>query len=276
MQYFLPVFFGLMVLFIAILFGNLMRELPDDFVAFPIIMMTALSLILIVETAIGWYFLYRLTGVVVSIDEQGVVYRYRGGVKHLRFETLRVESSSIRYTGGWMKLVSGKDVIRLTVVLEDIGEFIQELKSALDNRGLSSHYDPQKLFAFMKTAVAADQSWERVYGIFEKLFLIIFVVGITIANGFILGTTLFGSLAICWGSFSIFWIMGAYIFAEIILMRKIAKESNEQAFSFPPRDLGYERHVFNKAVSWGGWLYFLISLLTLVFALVAKNVISSF
>jgi hypothetical protein len=207
---------------------------------------------------------YRLAGVAVSLDNNGVVYKYRGGVKHLPFETIRIESASIRYTGGWLKLISGKDVFRLTVTMEGIGYFIQELKTALDSRGLSSHYDPQKLFGFMKTAAYSDQSWDRLY-VVGKLYLIILVVAITVANGYVFGTIKWGFIwAIGWGIFSMFWATGVYLIAEIKLGRKIAKESSGQSFAFPKRDLVYEKFVYDQAIKWGGWLYFFISLLVLL------------
>lgn len=155
--------------------------------------------------------------------------------------------------------------------MENISEFVQELKAALDSRGLSSNYDSKKLFSFMKTAAASDQSWERLYAVFGKLYLIILVIAITIANGFVFSTFEWGfAIAIGWGILSMFWATGAYAVAEIILMRKIAKESNEQNFTFPQRDLAFEKQAFNKAIKWGGWLYFGISLLVFVGILAIK------
>ena len=205
------------------------------------------------------------------MDDSGVIYKYRGGVKHLPFENLRIDSSSIRYTGGWLKLISGKDTLRLTVTMEGIGNFIQELKTALDDRGLSNQYDSQKLFSFMKTAAASDQSWERLYIVFGKLYMIILVVCITLVNGYIFGTMQWGFIFILvWGLFTLFWATGAYVVAEIVLMRKIAKESNEQAFTFPQRDRAFEKQVFDQAINRGGWLYFGFSLLVMVAGLALK------
>jgi hypothetical protein len=269
-QYFVPAFFGVLFLIILAPIASLisiMRQIDS-----------LLSVILIIELlffllagAGSWYLYYRLAGVSVSIDEKGVVYKYRGGIKYLPFESLRIESASIKYAGGWAKLISGKDTIRLTVVIENIGKFLQDLKTALDSRGLSDHYDPQKLFGFIKTAVASDQSWERLYIVFGKLYLSISVVCITLVNGYIFGAIQWGIFFIlAWGLFTLFWATGAYVIAEIILMRKIAKESNEQSFAFPPRDLEYEKQVFNKAINWGGWLYFGISLLVMLAGLAIK------
>jgi len=237
-----------------------------------IIVPSVITFIFLLTGCLTWYMYYRFAAVAVSLDENGVVYKYRGGIKHLSFETLRIESASIKYTGGWLKLISGKDVLRLTVTMEEIGDFIQELKAALDSRGLSSHYDSQKLFGFMKTAAYADQSWDRAQVVYGKLYLIIPVIAITIANGYVFGTLgrtgLFG--AIGWGFFSMSWATGAYTIAEAKLGRKIAKESQEQSFAFPQRDLAYEKIVFNEAIKWGGWSYFGISLIVLTIGIAIK------
>jgi hypothetical protein len=271
-QYVIPVFFGFLLLVLLGIIGSLFLRIGSDLDSLFVVIFSIEILVLLLAGVGAWYMYYRLAGVVVSIDNDGVVYKYRGGIKRLPFESLRVDSSSIRYSGGWLKIISGKDVIRLTVVVENIGEFVQELKAALDSRGLSSHYDSQKLFGFMKTAAYSDQSWDRAYIVFGKLYLIIPVIVVTIANGYIFGISgwagLFG--AIGWGLFSLFWATGAYIIAEIKLGRKIATESSGQSFSFPQRDLAYEKYVYDQAIKWGGWLYFGISLLVFVGALAIK------
>ena len=282
-QYLVPMFVGFLILAFWGALGFLMinratqsTTFLSSFTTSLIVILSVTTFILLLEGGFGWYLYYRLAGVVVSIGEDAVIYKYRGGEKRLPFESLRVESSSIRYTGGWLKLISGKDVVRLTVVVENIGEFVQELKAALDSRGLSSHYDSQKLFSFVKTAAYSDQSWERAYVVFGKLFLIICVVGITLANGYIFGTTMFGlTFVFLWLGFVTIWATGAYLIAEMKLGRKIAKESSGQGFTFPPRDLAYEKQVYNKAINWGGWLYILVSVLILVGALAFKMILFS-
>lgn len=252
-QYAIPVFWGLLLLFLLVPMGSLYLLIGLHIDSIFMVIFIVEILVFLLAGVGAWYLYYRLAGVSVSIDSDGVVYKYRGGQKRLPFESLRMDSSSIRYTGGWLKLISGKDVIRLTVVVEGISSFVQELKTALDSRGLSDHYDPQKLFGFIKTAVASDQSWERLYIVFGKLYLSIFVVCITLVNGYIFGTIQWGIIFIVvWGIFSLFWATGAYVVAEIVLMRKIAKESNEKAFTFPQRDPAYEKKVFNDAINWGG------------------------
>jgi hypothetical protein len=274
MQYTIPAMFGIPIIVLGFSAFSIWRNSLVGGVEFlnvfpPVI--SCIILLFLLEIGFLWWIFYRMAGTVISINENGVVYKVRRNVKLLPFENLRIDSASIRYTGGWLKLISGKDVIRLTVVLEDISGFILELKNALDTRGFSSHYDPNKLFGFMKTAVAGDQNWNRFYSLFGKFYLSIFVVVITLVNGYVFGIIPWGFVfIIAWGIFTLIWATGAYTVAEIRLMRKIAKESNEQAFTFPQRDMAYEKQVFNDAINWGGWLYFGISLITLTIGIAIK------
>jgi len=274
-QYLIPALFGIPIIVLGgSIFSIWRNNLMDGFELSNVffLVFSCIVLFFFLEIGLIWWMFYRMAGTVISIDEYGVVYKVRRSVKRLPFESLKIDSASIRYTGGWLKLISGKDVIRLTVVLEGISDFILELKDALDKRGLSSRYDPQKLFGFMKTAVAGDQNWNRAYTLFGKLHLIVFVVGITLVNGFVYGTLLpwGGIFIIVWGIFTFSWAMGAYTIVEIRLMRKIAKESNEKDFTFPQRDLAYEKKVFDDAIKWGGWLYFGISLIPLTIGIAIK------
>jgi hypothetical protein len=128
------------------------------------------------------------------------------------------------------------------------------------------------LFGFLKTAAASDQSWERAYSLLGKIFLLILNISIAIFTGFIFGTFPFYGfiLAIIWGILSMVWITVAYVIAEIILMREIAKRSNESTFTFPPRDLTYEKLVFDKTFVWGNVTYFVFSSFVLILGIWIK------
>lgn len=231
-----------------------------------------LGLVFLVEGGLLWYFYYRLAGITVSVNEDVLIYKTRGGEKQFPLESIYLEFSSIKYTGGWLKIKAGKDIIRLTVVLEDISGFLQELKTKLDNKQLSNHYDSHKLFGFLKTAAASDQSWERAYALFGKMFLLILSISIAISTGYIFGTFPFYGfvLAVFWVILSLVWITVAYVIAEIVLMRRIAKKSNESTFTFPSRDLNYEKLVFDRTFTWGNLAYFVFSSFVLVVAIWIK------
>lgn len=229
------------------------------------ISLAGLAFVILLEGAMLWYFYYRLAGVVVSVNDDALIYKTRVSEKRIPLENLYLEFASFKYVGGWLKIKAGKETIRITVVLKDISELLQEIKTKLDNKQLSNHYDSHKMFGFLKTAAAADQSWERI-NIVGKVFLLILTLGITIVAGFIFGNFPFYGLMLVlfWGFFSMVWITTVYIIAEITLFRVIAKKSNEINFTVPPRDLSNEKIVFDKAFIWGSLAYFLFSLFVLV------------
>lgn len=231
-----------------------------------------LAFIFLVEGVVIWYLFYRLAGTAVSVNDDVLIYKTRTGEKRIPLESIYLEFAAIKYTGGWLKIKDGKETIRLTVVLEDISGFLQELKTKMDNKQLTSHYDSHKLFGFLKTAAASDQSWERAYPIYGKIFLLISNLSFAIFIGFIFATFSFYGfmLALLWCIISMFWIIAAYVIAEIILFREIAKKSNESNFTVPPRDLNYEKLVFNRAFTWASLAYFVFSLFVLVVAVWIK------
>jgi len=268
-QYAIFILFPLLFLFIFAIGGFFTWKTNSTFISFPLTIMAAF---LLIEGCFVGYLYYRLARTVISIQDNILIYKYPGGEKRFPIETIYLESASIRYVGGWLKIKANKQSIRITVVLEDISGFVQELKAALDNRQLSDHYDSHKLFGFLKTAISADQSWERAYPIFGKMFIMILVISIAILNGYVLATIAFWGpvITILWWVFSILWIVIAYIIAETILLRQIAKKSIEATFTFPPRDFSYEKQVYDKTIMWGGITYFLASSLVLVFVICSR------
>ena len=55
-----------------------------------------------------------------------------------------------------------------------------------------------------------------------------------------------------------------YVFTEVVFGLRIAREADEEAFTFPPRDTAYERAVYHKALRWGGLMYLAASAAALV------------
>ena len=160
--------------------------------------------------------------------------------------------------GGQIKIVSKNNTIRLTVVLQNIGDFLQELKNALDQNGLSSCYDRKKFFRFFKTAVYADQSWTRLYSIFSK-FILATVLSAIIGVIYAISTHLSILGIILWVILSTLWPTIICIYTEFIFVRRIAKQSNEESFKCPPQDRTYEKAFYRKAVLFGTLIYFIIA-----------------
>lgn len=268
-QYVIPIFFGISIIG---LWGILGVFLPISESMFPsiLLLVLGLSFILLSEGILLCYLYYRMAGVRVSIDDEAVIYKYRRGKKRIQFDNIsHLKFPSLPYIGGWVKIISKNDTMRLTVVVENIGNLLQELKTSLDNRELSGRYDEVKFFRFLKTAVYSDQSWARLYSIFWKLVLI------TILNAVIgLAFTILGRVGvlgtILWIAISALWPIIVYLGTEIVFMRQIAKKSIKESFTCPPRNTIYEKAVYRKAVFMGASLYFGASLVVLLLLLFSR------
>lgn len=220
--------------------------------------------ILAAEGSLGWFLYYRMAGIRVSFENDVIVYKYRRGEKRIKLESITaIKLSTIPYLGGWMIIISGKEKIRLTV-LEEIGDFIQTLKTSLDRLGLSNRYNESKLFLFLKTAVLADQSWDRIYSLFWKLIFV------AIGNGLIgfLIASIFGGNQFFWIIVSAIYVSSiypilVYLGTEIAFARRIAKTSVKESFSVPKREIVYENSVYKKFAIIGGLIYFAIVILIL-------------
>lgn len=216
------------------------------------------SAIFLLQAVILGYFLYRMAAVRVSIVDGTIQYKFLHGITRIRPEEIsEIQFPSLRYMGGWIKIVAGDKTIRLTVVIEGIGEFLKELKDLLDLTGNSHRYNSTKLFNFLKTATYADQSWARLYSIFGTLVVSVILFGLV---GLIFGMVANFHIAILVVLVLSSPILPAliYTFHEAWLLRRFAKATREEAFFCPPRDLVYEKAVFRKSLLSGGLIYGLL------------------
>lgn len=228
-----------------------------------ILIMSSLGLLLVIEATVLWYIFYRMAGVKVILNEDSVVYKHRSGEKKIDFEKVtKIKLSSIPYAGGWITIIAGKDKIRLTVVLSEIGDFVLKLKTSLDKLGLTNRYDESKFFLFLKTAVFSDQSWERFYSIFWKLILATIISGLL---GFCF-TKIRGIHELPLMFLSFIYPALVYIVTEVPFGIRIAKLSNRESFSVLPRDINFEKSVYKVALIVGIAIYFIMSLI-MVFVL---------
>ena len=247
MQYYIiPILTGIAIFFIWVGLGVslLVSSTPPINLALDGISFTGVALL---EGLVLWYICYRLTGVSVSISEGVIIYKSRTGENRIRpDEITRIQFPSIRYGGGWIKIVSAAKTIRVTVVVEEIGRFLKELKELLDDTGHSHRYEHQKFFNFLKTATFSDQSWDRFYLIFWRMLLAAFIFGIMGIIFAMVGD--FGLLGMAaWLQLSTLWPILVWVAVEIAFSRKIAKESDKETFVCPSRDVVYERAVAFKA-----------------------------
>jgi len=259
-QYFFPIASGVVVAAVWIVLASLLRfDSPGAQVI--LVLASLLSLVGLVTGALGWWLYYRLAGVAITVEDDALVYRYRGGAKRFPYDRLEpLRFPSVRYLGGWLALRSGGDTIRLTVVVEGIGALLRELKAALDVRGLSDRYDKDRLYRFMKTAEFSDQSWERIYAVFWNYSLATLagvVLGLFLAR--IAGAR--PLMTVAWMIVSGLWPTLVYTTAEILFGRRLAKLSDPASFTCPPRDPEWERALYRKAMAWGLGSYLIFAVL---------------
>lgn len=200
-------------------------------------------LFLAAEAAVIWFFFRRFANISVTLTEDTLIYKNIKGITKIPLDQIqRLEFPSVKYLGGWVKIVYPGGNIRLTVVLEKIGDLIKELKDALDKREKQSTYNSKTMFNFYKTATYSDQSWERLYEVFPKLVVacvlnLLIEIGACIATGQWQGMELWIAVSavlpvLIWG------------IAELVMMAKSASMSFEYYFEVAPRDKSFEKKIY--------------------------------
>lgn len=269
-QYVIATFFSVLIIFwifmgVKLSFFSSPTSNPFSlrFQSMMLTMMVCGGIIFVVEGVLLWYLYYRLAGVRVVIENDTIVYRHRKGETKIDFDKItKIGLPSIPYLGGWITIIAGKEKIRLTVVVSEIGDFVQTLKASLDKIGLADRYNEAKLFLFLKTAVFSDQSWDRIYSLFWK-----FIVATLGVGGLGIATTIISrNSGFFWILLSFVFPILVYTFTEIVFGIRIAKTSIRESFFVPPRDIVYENSVY-KVASIVGVIAYLITTLIIVFVL---------
>ncbi|WP_455717801.1 hypothetical protein, partial [Anaerosporobacter sp.] len=201
-------------------------------------------------------FLRRFKYISIKLDEQGIVYTNIKEQIFIPYEDINmIQFPSIKYMGGWTKIVYSKGSIRLTAVLENIGEFMGELKQKLDERNMMDVYDEDRFFSFYKTGVFADESWERIYGNIATQVITCFVcVIITIVTLVLHGGNENNKLYL-YASF-IVPILG-YLISEIIMVFQVHKRIEEDSYQLLPRNEEFEKNLF-KFCNLGAAIVYLV------------------
>ena len=208
-----------------------------------------------------WVILYfimfrRFKKINVSIGEEGIIYNNIKGEKVVKYEDIeKLKFSSVKYTGGWAKIKYKGGNIRLTVVLEGIGEFVNELKVRLDENGMSNTYNEKKLYSFYKTATYSDQSWDRFYSNGGKILVLegmSAVVGILFS---LLVNKMQGKVGI--SVIILVYPIIALVIAEIILAIKLAKNAKVNGYAIKYRDIVLEDKVYKN-------VYIIVGVITVI------------
>ena len=203
------------------------------------------------------YFLNRFIHVQITTDEQGLNYKNGKGSVQIPYAQIdHIRFPNAKYVGGWIKIQTRSQTIRLTVVLEGIGEFIRELKQGLDRHNSNLHYDENKLFSFFKTSLYSDQSWARLYEVFGRLMgaqVLALIVGTLLAS--ILRPTLPIILKIGMGLFSVFWVVGIYLLSEYRFIKAIEQQTDPTTWDYPERNVRLEATIYRQGAKWGAIAY---------------------
>ena len=219
---------------------------------------------IIVLLSLEFLFIYlimyrKFKKIEVTLTEEEIIYNNSKGEMRIPYENIQaLKFPSIKYTGGWLKIIHTNGNIRLTVVLENIGDMLTILKENLDKRNMSAVYNEKKMYNFFKTAKYSDQSWGRIYEII-KFFIVYIVLN--------LGVIAIFSRYFTTAPINIFLVIGSivgplipYLISEIILGIKLAKGSSKDSFSVPERDKPFE----NKLYKWLFGIYIIIYLMLLI------------
>lgn len=227
-----------------------------------IIVGVVITLIIGIEFTVLYFVLFRrFKKISVSLTDGGIVYNNINGTTIVPYEEITaLKFPSIRYAGGWIKIIHGKGDIKLTVVLENIGDFVKNLKCRLDS--INFQYDEKKMYNFYKTAEFSDQSWERLYD-YIKWILLIIALNIAL-SALLISSGLETGVAFLLILSSIIMPLLVFTVAEVIIGRKLAKGASKESFSVPERNKRFETNVYKWAFGVYGILYLIISIYLLV------------
>lgn len=207
-------------------------------------------------------FIYRMAGVRIRVEDGKLWYERRNGTAIVPLDAIeRLEFPSIRYSGGWLKVVSSNETLQIMLVLQGIGNLLMELKEAMDRLGLQDRYDRRKFFNFYKTAVFSDQSLDRQCAIFWKW--ISATIALAVPEIVLAHRTPFAIVGVvlwplgCW-----ILVTGACFLPELLFGLRVAQLSDEQTFTCPPRDRQYEKSVYRKAFAIAALIYIAVVILS--------------
>ena len=277
-QYIIPALFGGVALFIVAgclitmgfaMLSDAILEPTSHVKAAAGGVMGILTLVVLAEGALAWYLYYRLAGVRFVLDDEAATYVYRGGEKRIPYDDIvRIKTPSIRYFGGWLKVVSQSDTIRLTLSVENMSKLVRRLKEELDRRGLEERYDRAELLGFLKTATFLDQSCERLFrSIWRIALLSLTSLGVVIGLGLPAG--LYGVGVIALLEAVLLWPLVPYLATEFIFGRRLKRLADEETFTCPDRDVPWEKRITRRAFLTGSLVFLGLSVVFYLFLLTA-------
>jgi cbb3-type cytochrome oxidase subunit 3 len=179
----------------------------------------------------------RFTKAEFILDDEKIILKIKNIVKQeIKYnEITKIDSKSIKYTGGWMLIYGqSKKPLRLMVTIKDVGLMIKRIKAEVDAIEQSHVYQVNKLKKFFKTAYYADQSWQRSSYFMPKFFIILIAqVILAIALAIFKENELIGFIFIL----AMMVLLFAYIYVEYFIYAKnIRKQADEENWDILPYD----------------------------------------
>lgn len=226
------------------------------FLVIGVIMTAIISL----EFIVIYYAVFRrFKKVNVRLAEDSIIYNNVKRKQEIQYsEITALKFPSIKYLGGWLNIKYKSGSIKLTVVLENIGDLLKTLKNKIDAEGKSGIYNEKKIFKFYKTAQFSDHSWARLYE-YWKMFILFIIINATV--GFLISFLIKSSLLKGLLTVSaVFLPVVLYLVSEIIFAVKLAKGSDAEKFYVPERDKDFENKVFKQ----GAVIYSIVYLILAV------------
>ena len=217
-----------------------------------------------IEFLVLYFLMFRkFKKVKVCLTDDGITYDNLKGNEFIAYESIEaIKFPSIRYVGGWVKIKSNNKTIRLTVVLEKIGDFMEELKKQLDIRGMDKVYSEKKVYNFCKTATYSDQSWERIYEKF-KFMVFVYILSMLIAFGYSVFINPYSPLLLNILIIMLYPFAGS-ILAEIILGFKLSNRIKDEGYIVSNRNKDEENKIYKISYTVLGILLVAILLIMMI------------
>lgn len=239
---------GILLLFIILLSTGLiltdLEPVDTDFIGIFVVVFLFLAIVISLELLLMYaLFFRRFKYISVTLDEQGIIYTNIKEQIFIPYEDIRmIQFPSVKYMGGWTKIIYGNGNIRLTAVLENIGEFMAVLKQKLDERNMMEVYNEKRYFSFYKTGVFADESWGRIYGnIPMQIVTCLLCVVITITTLLLQGGSEYNKIFV-YASFLV-PVLG-YLVSEIIIGFQVHNRVKEDCYELLPKNIELEKKLF--------------------------------
>ena len=183
------------------------------------------------------YILYEDKIVYIDKTQEKIIY-----LKDIK----EIYCSKNKLIKGSLRIKSKDTIIKIKMSIENVSDFIQNLKGSLDENNLSGVYDSDKIYNLYISASYVDDTWERLY---ELLKFVPPILGVCIVVSFIT------SFLVQEYNIKLIILCILYLFpmillttSELILLIKHKVEIKKEQYVVRMRDYQYEHRVFDAVV----------------------------